>query len=118
MGRIGRVPEFFRIIVIILRKDKTDMGREVAFLGLRGTFHRPSADMLLAIDLTDAEKATWADRIDEIPKSGETPHGELDSWAGRFSFSQTSFFERFGGSMMHPHISKVIFGLLRGYTSR
>ena len=55
--------KFCRIVVIILRKDKTDIGREVTFLGLRGTFPSPDTDILF-INRSDGSQENGLGRPD------------------------------------------------------
>ena len=66
--------------------------------------------MMFSIDLAEAKKIAWGGRIEEIPKSGEIPHGELNALTGRLSFSQASVFGRFGRAMMQPIYRKLYTG--------
>ena len=102
--------KFCRIIVFVLRKDKTELGKEITFLGLRGTFPSPQTDMLLSVDLTAEKKAAWASRIDDILEAGAISHGELEALTGRLSFSQTSIFGRYGRAMMQHLYRKLYAG--------
>ena len=79
--------KFCRIAAIILRKEKTDIGREVTLLGLMVTFASPDTDMLLSIGLAESKKTARATRAEEVLKSGEISRGELEALAGRLSFS-------------------------------
>ena len=94
--------EFLRLVAVFLNTKKTDMGEEVAFLGLLGRFPNPGNDMTLSIALPEDKKTNWATIIDKIPTLGVVQHSQLESLIGKLSFSQTSIFGRFGRPMLTP----------------
>ena len=87
---------FSALVGYLLKLNKTDIGREVTFLGLLGKFPTPENDMTLEISLSPDKVTSWSDRIDKFLELGVITPTELDSLIGRLSFSQTSIFGRFG----------------------
>ena len=71
-----------------------------------GPFPDPANGMLLPIDLTDGERQNWATRIHEFLNNERIHHKELESLAGRLSFSQTSILG-FGRAMVSPLYRKL-----------
>ena len=98
---------FSTLIHFVLKDIKTKVGRNVAFLGLEGSFPDPSGGMLLFIDLTGEKKQGWEARICEFLANGRIPRNELDSLKGRMSFPLTSIFGMFGRAMMQPIYRKL-----------
>ena len=80
-----------------MKGEKAISGNVATFLGLEGRPHRPQAGMHLLIDLTPGKKQLWADRIRFFIDAGRIQANELESLAGRLSFSQTSARGRYGG---------------------
>ena len=90
-----------------LKGDKTDLGRQLVFLGLQGNFPGPETDALLRVKLPGDKKNYCSDRIEDFLHAGSVTHKELESLVGRLSYSQTSIFGRFGRAMMHPLYRKL-----------
>ena len=93
---------FCALLGIRLKAEKTDVGRNITFLGLSGSFTGPETDMSLRIDLPALKKRKWSSPIRQTLRSGSITHDQIESLTGRLSFSQTSIFGRFGRAMMQP----------------
>ena len=82
------------------------MDRNIIFLGLHGRF--PGSDNKTSLlTPTRFEAFRMALIIRKFLAAGAKSHEELDSLSGKFSFSQTSAFGRFGRAMMQPLYRKL-----------
>ena len=99
--RMGlRIPTaVFGHLGVVVKKKKADMGRQVAFLGIRGAFPSPETDMILLLDLTDSGGGKWQSRTDEYIAPGPTHRNELGSLTGRISYPKASSVGRRGREM-------------------
>ena len=100
------VDTFFNMMGALINKKKTDIGRKVTFLGLRGDFPRPDNGMTLEISLPLEKAKTWSAMIQKIIDLGVVGQKELESIIGRLSFTLTSIFGRFGRAMLAPLYAK------------
>ena len=98
---------FCALLGIRLKAKKTEVGRNITFPGLCGSFPGPDTDMSLRIDLPALKKRKWSSLIRQTLRSGSITHDRLESLTGRLSFSQTSIFGRFGRAMMQPLYRKI-----------
>ena len=87
-------------------QKKTEVGRRVIFLGLRGNFPRPENKMTLLIRLHPKKAKTWILRLNRIIGTGSVSHTELESVIGRLSVTRISFFGRIGRAMLAPMYTK------------
>ena len=94
------VDSFFNILGALINDKKTDLGREVVFLGLLGEFPNRENGMTLAISLQAEKARTWSRMIQKALDLGVIGHKELESLIGRLSFALTSIFGRFGRAML------------------
>ena len=104
---LGAVKIFLPTLGISLNARKTGMGELTTFLGIEWKFPNPSNGMTLALALPLGKKTRWTDAINKIIKLGVVTHDQLESLAGRLSFSQTSVFGRFGRPMLTPLYNKL-----------
>ena len=104
--------DFCRILAVILKDEKSGLGRKLRFIGSEGEFHAPDNGRTLTVDLVEEKKSLRADRLEEFLRICHILHKELESATGRLSYSQTSVFGRFGRGMMQPHIPEIKRGLL------
>ena len=70
--------QFCSFLGIRLKAKKTEVGRNLTFPGLSGSFPGPDTDMALFIDLPDAKKRKWAVLIRRAIRTGSIRHDELD----------------------------------------
>ena len=98
---------FCDILGIQLKVSKTECSNSLVFLGMKGTFPKPTNGMLLHIELPREKAATWIGLINRIITAGEVSHMELESIIGKLSFTQTSVFGRIGRGMMAPLYAKL-----------
>ena len=94
---------FSALVGYLLKIIKTDIGREVTFLGFLGKFPIPENDMALEIALPMEKATAWSARIGRFLELGVITPTEIDSLIGRLSFSKTSVFGRFGRPFL-PHL--------------
>ena len=104
---LGTFTEFCRILMVLLKKEKSGIACQLSFLGSVGDFPAPDNDMALSFSLADEKKSLWAARIGEFLKVGRTIRKELESLTGRLSFSKTAVFGRCGRGMMQPLYRKA-----------
>ena len=109
---LGTFAEFCRILMVLLKKEKSGLWCQLPFLGLVGDLPAPDNDMTLSVALTDEEKSLWAARIEEFLKVGRIIRNELESLTGRLSFSHTAVFGRFGRGGDAPPLPEGERGLL------
>ena len=64
---------------VILEGRKTDLGRQIVFLGLLGHFPGPDTDMILSITLSDEKKTRWIAIIRNVLAGGRISHKDLES---------------------------------------
>lgn len=100
---------FCSLLGIRLKAKKTELCRNLTFLGLSGSFPGPDTNMSLFTDLPAIKKRRRASLIRQTLAAGSIRHDELGSPTGLLPFSQTSVFGRFGRSMMQPLYRKVYF---------
>ena len=98
---------FCRMVGVRLKEKKTEIGREIVFLGLRGSFPCPDNGMELLISLPETKRVRWCKAVRSYLAKGSITHSELDSLTGKLSFSQTSVFGRMGRAMMQPLYRKL-----------
>ena len=65
-AELAALTDFGHILGIILKDDKTELGRLISFLGLEGHLPGPDNDMTLSVDLTDEKKRNWAGKLEEF----------------------------------------------------
>ena len=99
---LATLTDFSHILGIILKDDKTELGRRISFLGLSGHFPGPVNDMTPSVDLADGGKLNWAEKLEAFLARGSIAQKELESVTGRMSFSQTSIFGRWGVGTTQP----------------
>ena len=105
---LSTVNEGGDILLILFKKDKSEVGRSVKFLGLPGDFPNPANGMDLCISLPQGKTIRWSEIAESTASKGSIPHKDLGKLLGGLSFSQTSVFGKFGGTML-----KSLFGKLR-----
>ena len=90
----------------LLKKTKSDIGKEAAALGPLGKFQNPENGMARGISLPQEKVAACATRIGQFLQLGVITPDELEIPIGRLSFSQTAIFGRFDRPFLAPLRSK------------
>ena len=85
-----------------LHGDKFDLGKEVTFLGLLGSFPSTSNGGRLHISLPPVKRKNWSELITSYLKEGRVSHRCLEKLVGRLSFSQTTLFGEFARTQLRP----------------
>ena len=75
--------EFCLFLMVFLNKKKTELGDEVVFLGLLGSFPRPSSDMAQSISVPPDKKGRWVEAIKSFLRKGAISKDQLGSLVGR-----------------------------------
>ena len=85
----------------MLEYKKTDLGRQMVFLGILGHFPGPGAGVI-PHSFPVEKNAKWASIIRGVLAAGRIAQNELESLTGKLSVSQTSIFGRFGRFVVKP----------------
>ena len=95
------------LLGIKLKSAKSELGPEVTFLGLQGTYPAEKTDFVLQICLPAEKKKAWSALILSYLSQGRISYQELEKLIGRLSFSQTLLFGKFARTQLRPLYQKL-----------
>ena len=98
---------FTAVLGALMKGDKSQADRALAFLGFWGEFPGPDNDMILRISLPGPKKTKWAIITHDFASKGAISHMDLGKLIGGLSFAQTSVFGRFGRTLLRPLHDKL-----------
>ena len=99
---LQQVIRFCEILRIPPKREKTEVGQTITFLGLSGFFPCPANGMSLRISLAQSKALRWADSILVFLRNRNIPHAALEALIGRLNFAQSTTFNRFARGLLKP----------------
>ena len=106
-GAMDAFNEFFDILGLELKREKSAIGISNIFLGLSAQFPSPENSMTLTLSLSPDKATKWSESILEIIEAQSITHATLESLIGRLAFAQTAVFGRFARAMLKPLYAKL-----------
>ena len=91
---------------ITLKTAKSEVGQEVTFLGLRGSFPCKANNFKLSVTLTPDKAKAWAEEIELFIRQRSIPSPVLEKLIGKLGFSQTNLFGKFARTQLRPLYKK------------
>ena len=83
------------------------MGREIAILGLNGSFPRAANNWKIEVSLPQEKAWAWIQEINEHLKNGIINAVPLENLIGKHGFSQTNLFGKFARTKLRPLYKKL-----------
>ena len=95
------------VLGISLKTAKSEVGTDVTFLGLLGSFPSKHNGMQLRVTLTPEKAAKWTAIIHKHLKEGLISSHELEKLIGKLCFSQTCLFGKFASTQLRCLYTKL-----------